>query len=180
MTVVAVRIRLCRYAPEMEDAKLVWKAAEIRAQEKPFAQRLNPGSFFFGTPLSRLTGLQRAHVSQARIPPGKDSFAYHAHLLEEEWLFIISGTGIVELGATEHSVGPGDFVAFPAGSSPHLIKNRSADELVYLMGGDNQPLEVVDYPRLGQRYLLQATEGDTLLRTRVARDAIRHHVTRVE
>jgi uncharacterized cupin superfamily protein len=65
----------------MTDAarKLLWKAGELAAQERVFAQRLNPNSHLRRTGLSRLAGLSRAHVSLGRIPPGKDSFAYHAH-----------------------------------------------------------------------------------------------------
>ena len=60
--------------------KLLWKADELQAQERATTQRLNPNSHLLRTGLSRLAGLQRAHVSLGRIPPGKDSFAYHAHM----------------------------------------------------------------------------------------------------
>ena len=147
----------------MTDTKLFWKASEIRQRELPYSQQLNPDSLFLGVPLSRLAGLRRANVSLARLPPGKDSFAYHAHLLEEEWVFVIAGEGVVQIGDEEHAVGPGDFIGFPAGSSPpHLLRNRSSQELLYLMGGENRPLEVVEYPLLGKRYLLEATPGGTV------------------
>lgn len=145
----------------MKTPKCVWKAEEIDANCRTYAQRLNPNSEFCGTPLSRLAGMQRAHVSLARIPPGKDSFAYHAHLLEEEWIYIISGTGIAEVDGVEHAVGPGDFMGFATPSVAHLLKNRSAEDLVYLMGGEDQPLDVVDYPQLGKRFLLKATPEGT-------------------
>lgn len=141
--------------------RTLWKAGEIRERERAFAQRLNPNSSFIGTGLSRLAGMQRAHVSLARIPPGRDSFAYHAHLLEEEWVYILSGRGIAEIDGVEHEVGPGDFMGFPAPSVPHLLKNRSPDELVYLMGGEDQPVDVLDYPHLDKRYLLVGTPEGT-------------------
>ncbi len=147
----------------MDDKKLLWKAAEIRERGRAFTQRLNPNSLFLGVPLSRLAGLRRANVSLARIPPGKDSFAYHAHLLEEEWVFVVAGEGVAVIGDEEHALGPGDFIGFPAGSSPpHLLKNRSSQDLVYLMGGENQPLDIVEYPLLGKRYLLQASPRGTI------------------
>ena len=90
----------------MTTPKILWKADEIRARQRAFTQRLNPNSSFIGSGLSRLAGMQRAHVSIARIPPGRDSFAYHAHLLEEEWIYILSGRGIAEIDGVEHEVGP--------------------------------------------------------------------------
>lgn len=141
--------------------KVLWKAEEIRERGHAYEQRLNPSSTFFGTGLSRLAGLQRAHVTLARIPPGKDSFAYHAHMVEEEWLYVLSGRGIAEIDGVEHEVGPGDFMGFPTPSVPHLLKNRREEELVYLMGGENAPLDVVEYPGLGKRYLLVAGSGGT-------------------
>ena len=139
----------------------LWKAEDIRAREKSFAQTLSPNSLFSGAALSRLAGMQRAHVSLARIPPGKDSFAYHAHLLEEEWIYILAGSGIAEIDGQDHPVGPGDFMGFPTPSVAHLLKNRSTEDLVYLMGGEDRPLDVIEYPHAGKRYLLQATPQGT-------------------
>ena len=62
-----------------------------RPAARPFTQKLNPNSLFRAAGLSRLAGMSRAHVSLVRLPPGKDSFAYHAHMLEEEWIYVISG-----------------------------------------------------------------------------------------
>jgi uncharacterized cupin superfamily protein len=146
----------------MANAKVLWKADELRDAAREYAQRLNPGSRMRGTPLSRLAGLQRVNVSMARVPPGKDSFAYHAHLLEEEWAFVLSGAGIAEIDGAEHEIGPGDFLGFPAPNVPHLLKNRSAEDLVYLMGGESHPVDVVDYPHLGKRYVLVATPEGTV------------------
>lgn len=145
----------------MTTPKVLWKADELRTHERAFAQRLNPDSSFIGTALSRLAGMQRAHVSMARVPPGRDSFAYHAHLLEEEWIYILSGRGIAEIDGVEHEVGPGDFMGFPTPSVPHLLKNRSPDDLVYLMGGEDRAVDVLDYPHLGKRYLLVGTPQGT-------------------
>ena len=145
----------------MPTPKPLWKAAELAERGHAYEQRFNPDSAFHGTGLSRLAGLQRAHVSLARVPPGKDSFVYHAHLVEEEWMYVLSGQGIALVGGAEHAIGPGDFLGFPAGGPAHLVKNRGAEELVYLMGGESAPLDVVEYPELGKRYLLVATPRGT-------------------
>lgn len=148
----------------MSKPKVLWMASEIREHAHAYEQQLNPNSSFVGTGLSRLAGLQRAQVSIARIPPGKDSFAYHAHLLEEEWMYVLSGQGIAEVDGVEHAIGPGDFLGFAAPSVPHLVKNRSSEELVYLMGGEDHALDVVEFPHLGKRYLLARTPSGTEFR----------------
>ena len=56
--------------------------------------------------------LHACHDARQALPPGKDSFAYHAHLIEEEWVYIISGTGVAEIDGEETTVGPGDFMGF--------------------------------------------------------------------
>jgi uncharacterized cupin superfamily protein len=145
----------------MADPKVLWKAEEIAGRARGFAQRLNPNSFFKGAYLSRLAGMKRAHVTLTRLPPGRDSFAYHSHLLEEEWVYILSGAGVALIDGAEHAVGPGDFLGFPAPSVPHVLHNRSDEDLVYLMGGESLPLDVIDYPELGKRYLLMPGEGGT-------------------
>ena len=61
---------------------------------------------------------------------------------------------MAEIDGEETTVGPGDFMGFATPGVPHLLKNTSSEELVYLMGGENQPLDVLDYPTLGKRYLL--------------------------
>src|SRR5215472_17834710 len=94
---------------------------------------------------SRLAGLRRAHVSLGRLPPGKDSFAYHAHMIEEEWVYILSGRGLADIDGSEYEVGPGDFMSFPAPGIAHLLRNPFEDDLVYLMGGEAVPLDVLDY-----------------------------------
>jgi uncharacterized cupin superfamily protein len=100
--------------------------------------------------LAREMGLKRAMVAIARMPAGKESFVYHSHRHEEEWLYILSGQGVAEIDGAEYEVGPGDFMAFPAPSVAHHLRNPGPDELVYLMGGEFLPLEVADFPRHGK------------------------------
>jgi uncharacterized cupin superfamily protein len=139
--------------------KSLWKADEIEAGLRAFSQRLNPNSHVMRTPLSRRAGMQRVQVALGRVPAGKDSFAYHAHSREEEWLYILSGRGVALIDGEEHEVGPGDFMGFPTPSVAHNLKNPFDEDLVYLMGGEAVPLDVVDYPELGKRYLLMPGDG---------------------
>jgi uncharacterized cupin superfamily protein len=140
------------------EIKCLWKAAEIETGMRAYSQRLNPNSYLMRAGLSRRAGMKRAHVAIGRVPPGKDSFAYHSHRQEEEWVYILSGRGIAEIDGETQEVGPGDFMGFPTPSVAHLLKNPFEEDLVYLMGGEDLPLEVVDYPKIGKRYLLMSGE----------------------
>jgi uncharacterized cupin superfamily protein len=136
----------------MADAKqFIFRSSEIEQREQSFSHPWNPKSQLIGVQLGRALGLKRTAVSIARMPPGKESFVYHSHQHEEEWLYILSGQGIAEIDGEELEVGPGDFMAFPTPSAPHHLKNPFDQELVYLMGGENREFEVADFPRLGKR-----------------------------
>ena len=144
-----------------DQKRALWKAAEIAPTSRAFTQKLNPNSLFRAAALSRLAGMSRAHVSLVRLPPGKDSFAYHAHMYEEEWIYILSGRALAEIDGKSTEVGPGDFMGFAAPSAPHLLRNIFEEECTYLMGGEDKPIEVVNYPALDKRYLLMQTETGT-------------------
>ncbi len=102
--------------------------------------------------LGRATGLKRTGVSLARVPPGKESFVYHAHQVEEEWVYILSGEATVEIDGTENVLRAGDFAGFPP-STAHHLRNTGSVDVVYLMGGDDREVEIVDFPRLGRRMI---------------------------
>lgn len=64
--------------------------------------------------LSERAGMKRLGIHVARLPPGRESFVYHSHQLEEEWLFVLEGRGRVEIDGVMHELQPGDFVGFAA------------------------------------------------------------------
>lgn len=129
----------------------ILRAADIAAKQSVFSHPWNPKSEIRGTWIGRLSGLSRTGVSLGRLASGKESFAYHSHHSEEEWLYVIAGWGIALIDGQEYELGPGDFVAFPTPSVAHNMANPFAEELVYLMGGENKPEEVTDFPGLGRR-----------------------------
>jgi uncharacterized cupin superfamily protein len=144
-----------------ESKKALWRASEQQTAFRPFTQKLNPNSLFRAAGLSRLAGMSRAHVSLVKLPPGKDSFAYHAHLLAEEWIYTVSGRAVAEIDGESAEGGPGDFMGFATPSVPHLLRNPFDEECVYLMGGEDKPIDVVSYPELDKRYLLMQTDKGT-------------------
>jgi uncharacterized cupin superfamily protein len=126
---------------------------EINEGESTFSHPWNPKSEITGTHLSGLAGLERTGVSLVRVAPGKESFAYHLHHREEEWIYVLSGSGIATVDGEEYEMGQGDFIAFPAPSVPHLMANPGEEDLVYLMGGERRRFEVADFPTLDKRMI---------------------------
>jgi GST-like protein len=101
-------------------------------------------------------------VSRGRIPPGGESFAYHAHHAEEEWVFVVSGRARAKIDGQHHDLGPGDFAAFPTPQAPHLMTNPFDEDCVYLMGGEARGgSDVIRYPDLDKTYALVRTAGKT-------------------
>jgi GST-like protein len=145
-----------RYIADMpHKTAVLLRATDIDRAEIPLVQRLNPRSRFKDAWLSRLAGLERIGLSRARIPPGGESFAYHAHQAEEEWIFIVSGRARARIDGKEYELGPGDFAAFPVPQAPHLLTNPFSEDCVYLMGGERGIVtDVLAYPDLGTSYVL--------------------------
>src|SRR5690242_18956914 len=112
----------------MEPIKFILKASVIKAKEAQFSHPWNPKSLLVGTQVSRMLGLKRTGVTVARMPAGKESFVYHSHHLEEEWMYILSGTGIAEIDGAEYEVGAGDFMAFPTPSVAHHLRNPGPED----------------------------------------------------
>lgn len=131
---------------------VLFRAAE-QAQAKEMSQShpLNPNSLVRGISLSEQVGLQRVGIHLLRIAPGKESFIFHTHHSEEEFMYILSGRGIAEVGDESFEVGPGDFLGFPTPSVGHHLRNPFEEELVYISGGERREVEVADFPRLGKR-----------------------------
>lgn len=137
----------------MAERKFLIKADEVADNAMTFSHPWNPNSELVGSRLSTLVGLVRTGVSRVCIPPGKESFVYHAHYREEEWIYIVSGRGIAEIDGEEFEVAAGDFMGFPTPSVAHHLRNPYGEDLVYLVGGENLDVEIADFPRLGKRML---------------------------
>lgn len=141
----------------------VLRKADIEAAGGTFSHPWNPRSEISGSQLGRMAGLARTGVNLARIRPGKESFAYHAHHCEEEWIYILSGRGLATIDGRDYELGPGDFVAFPTPSVAHQLANPFEEDLVYLMGGENRAVEIADFPTLDRR-MVKTGDGVTIYR----------------
>ena len=130
----------------------------IAAGEETFSHPWNPRSEIIGTHLSGISGLKRTGVSRVRIPPGKESFAYHLHHREEEWIYVLSGRGVAIVDSREYEMSAGDFIAFPTPSIAHNMPNPFEEDLVYLMGGESREYEIADFPDHDRRMIRRGKE----------------------
>jgi len=147
----------------MAQPQCLFRAAEISTMpELTFRHPLNPQSEVRMRALSRLAGLARLGITLARVAPGRESFAYHYHQREEEFVFILSGRGMADIGDESFEVGPGDCMLFGAPSVGHHLRNPFDEELVYLMGGESAEIEIGEFPRLGKRAIF-TRQGATIV-----------------
>ncbi|BAZ66390.1 MAG: cupin domain-containing protein [Pelatocladus maniniholoensis HA4357-MV3] len=135
--------------------------------EQTVCHPLNPNSEISGVSLSEQVGMQRIGFHLVKIPPGKESFIYHSHEFEEEFVYILSGRGIAEIDGVEFEVTTGDFMGFPTPSVGHHLKNPFDENLVYVMGGERREMEIADFPHLKKRMFrnrkqAQITDWDKL------------------
>ena len=101
--------------------------------------------------LGDAVGLTRLGVHLVRLTKGGTSAVFHRHHQDEEWVYVLSGRAIAEIGDDKHDVGPGDFIGFAAGSAAHNLHNPHDEDFVYLCCGDHVQFDVCDYPRAGKR-----------------------------
>lgn len=133
------------------EKKFIVRAEEAEEQASPFSHPWNSNSEVHATRLSSEVGLSRVGISRVRIPAGKESFAYHSHYREEEWIYILSGHGMAEIEGQEYEVTAGDFLGFPPPQTAHHLRNSGEEDLVYLMGGEALDSDIADFPKLGKR-----------------------------
>src|ERR687894_2029522 len=142
----------------MAQERYVVRADEMEENASWFSHPWNPNSELYGTRLSSLVGLSRVGVSRVCVPPGKESFVYHSHHREEEWIYVLSGCGVAEIDAEEFEVAAGDFLGFSAPQVAHHLRNPYDEGLVYLVGGEALDVDVADFPRLGKRMVRRGME----------------------
>src|SRR3546814_12687329 len=93
----------------MADDRHIVRTAQVDwAQGWRGRHPFNPASDMTFMPLSDPTGMSRLGVKLIRIPPGKESFIPHAHSVEEEFVFVLEGAGVMVLDRLAPAVGPGD------------------------------------------------------------------------
>lgn len=149
--------------PESKALPSLLKAAAIAAMpQRAHAHMFNPNGLRHTRALSDACGLKQMGVHLVRLEPGRESTEYHTHAHDEEWIYVLSGRGMSEIGGVKAEIGAGDFMGFVTGSAPHTITNPFSEDLVYLVGGTRQAYDVVDYPRRGIRSYKYAGRRDNV------------------
>ena len=136
------------------------RAADIAAHAQEFSHPWNPNSLMRGTQLARSVGLKRTGVNFIRVPAGKESFVYHSHRYEEEWMYVLAGSGVAFIDDQEFPIAAGDFMGFPTPSVAHLLRNTGTEDLVYLAGGENREFDVAEFPTLNKRMVRMGQQVD--------------------
>jgi uncharacterized cupin superfamily protein len=111
----------------------------------------NPNGLRHTKALSDACGLTQIGVHLVRLEPGRESTEYHTHAHDEEWIYVLAGRGMAEIGERKVEVKAGDFMGFVAGGAHHSMANPFGEDLLYLVGGTRHVYDVVDYPRRGVR-----------------------------
>src|SRR6516165_7723038 len=99
-----------------------------------------------------LVGAKQLGCQLHVVPAGKKAFPRHAHHVNEEMFFVLSGTGSYRAGEEVFPICAGDVIAAPAGdgATAHQIVNNSGAELRYLAFSTRRDPEVVEYPDSGK------------------------------
>lgn len=97
--------------------------------------------------LGAAAGSGKLGCSLMELAPGKRSWPRHAHLANEEALYILRGKGKVIIGDKEIPVSAGDYVALlPGQEGAHQTVNDSDEPLVYLCFSTMLEPDITLYP----------------------------------
>lgn len=120
----------------------------VRSNEVAWADELNQGAF--GQRRKALGSTGKMSAGLWELPPGKKSFPFHMHYVNEEALFVVSGTAKVRTPEGLVSISAGDWVMFPAGDGAHQLINDGSEPMTYLALGVSVGVDVVEYPDSGK------------------------------
>lgn len=98
-------------------------------------------------PLGDLFGLTHFGVNLTTLAPGAASSIRHAHSLQDEFIFIVSGTPTLVTDEGRTVLSPGMCSGFKAGAgNAHQLVNESPNAVVVLEVGDRTDGDTVTYP----------------------------------
>lgn len=124
---------------------------------------LNPEARRQQKSLGDVAGLTKLGFHLIEVPIGSVSGEFHRHYCEEECVFILEGTGTARIGESIMQVEAGDFIAYPAGSEAHDLRNTGSVTLKYIIAGQRLDYDITDYPERGKRlYRAKGRDWDLL------------------
>lgn len=134
----------------------VVRSADVPEEEGAYRPPFDGEKLSFGRNLGAALGTRGLGVWVERLPPGRRTSFTHAHSAEEELVYVLSGAPSVRWCAPdgslvpemrEHTLAPGDTVAFPPGTGiAHTFVNRSDSDAELLVVGQRTPGDRVTYP----------------------------------
>ena len=97
--------------------------------------------------LGDVFGLSNFGVNLTRLAPGAMSSLRHAHLKQDELLYILHGHPTLHTDEGMTRLSPGMCAGFKAGTgNGHHLINQTTDEVVFLEIGDRTAGDVGSYP----------------------------------
>lgn len=97
--------------------------------------------------LGNAGGLSDFGVNLVTLPPGAWSSQRHWHLLEDEFVYVLSGELTLVTNAGETRVGAGECAAFPKNAPDgHCFINKSQTDAIYLEVGTRSGKDTATYP----------------------------------
>jgi uncharacterized cupin superfamily protein len=138
----------------MSAEKPSYPVALVAADAPPRAKSSNYPEPFFSRmlkrdkrPLGDLFGLTNFGVNLTRLQPGGESALRHAHIKQDEFVYILQGTATLVTDAGRTELQPGMCAGFKAGTGDaHHLVNETSEDVVYLEIGDRTAGESVTYP----------------------------------
>jgi uncharacterized cupin superfamily protein len=102
--------------------------------------------------LGRPAGSVRLGATLTEVAPGGISFPRHVHHVNEEAIYVLSGSGEARIGDARVVVRPGDWIALPTGPehAHQMVNVSTTDPLVYLCVSTMRGAEIVEYPDSGK------------------------------
>ncbi len=138
----------------MPAEKLPSPTALVAADAPPRAKSSNYPEPFFSRmlkrekrPLGDLFGLANFGVNLTRLQPGGESALRHAHVKQDEFVYILEGRPTLVTDAGRTALAPGMCAGFKAGTGDaHHLVNETDEDVVYLEIGDRTPGDAATYP----------------------------------
>ena len=127
-------------------------AQDVEEHEGRYPEPFDGEGLAFGRNLAAAAGARSLGAWLDRLPPGRRTSFPHAHLHEEEAIYVVDGTPHLRWlmpgePAQECALRPGSYVSFPAGTGvAHTIINRSKNDAVLLVLGERRVSDRIAYP----------------------------------
>jgi uncharacterized cupin superfamily protein len=98
-------------------------------------------------PLGDHFGLRNFGINLTTLAPGAISALRHAHTLQDEFIYVLSGRVRLECDSGVWELDTGMCAGFPAGTgNAHRLVNPGSQEATYLEVGDRTPGDAAIYP----------------------------------